>query len=203
MLNSEYLVALGEALSFVTKDSAAAVRAIDERFDSVSSLLATDVDVLSEIPELGECGAYFLRTAFAIAARRITDNFKFGRVHTEEEIVNYFKALYLPIADEAVYCMLLDGADKVISCEFISEGTVNTTDVLPRKMLELAIKKRASGIIIAHNHPAGVSEASTADVAATERISSLFISAGKRVICHYVIAGDSYSKIDCRPRSLV
>lgn len=199
MINADYLEALREALSFVTKDADRAVDAIKERFDSLHTLLATDIELLSEIPELGERGAYFLRVAFALASRRITDNFKFGRAHTEEEILNYFKALYLPIADETVYCMLFDESGRVISCEFISEGTVSSTDVLPRKMLQLAVKKRAASIIIAHNHPAGVSDASIEDVSATERVGRLFLASGKRVRCHYVIAGDKHTKIDCHP----
>lgn len=200
MLNSGFVSALRESLAFVVSDPDAAIKAITDRYSSARTLLAADFEMLSDIPELGEQGAYFIRVAFALAARRVTDGFRFGRAHTEEEILDYFKALFLTETDEAVYCMFFDEAERPIACEFINEGTVSTASVLPRKILEVAIKKRAAGIIIAHNHPAGVADTSIEDITATERISSIFRSSGKRVICHYVISGDQHSKIDCQRR---
>lgn len=197
MLNSDFLSALRDSISFAVSDADAAVNSINERFDSAATLLAADFEMLASIPELGEQGACFMRLAVSIAARRISDGFKFARVHTEDEIVEYFKALFLTETSEVVYCMLFDGAGKAIACEFISEGTVTTTEILPRKMLEIAIKRHASSIIVAHNHPGGKPVASVDDIVATEKISSLFSHSGKRLLCHYVIAGAEYSKIDC------
>ena len=197
MINSELSAALRASLSFAVPDPDAAINAINERFDSVYSLLAADFDVLADMPELGESGAYFVRVAFSIASRRVSDTFRFGRVHTEDEILDYFKAICLTETREVVYCMFFDGSGKALSCEFINEGTVGMASVLPRRMLEMAIKKRAASIIIAHNHPAGSSDPSVEDVAATGKIAGLFLSSGKKLLCHYVIAGMEHTKIDC------
>ena len=136
MLNSEFLSALRDSLLFVVSDADAAVNSINEQFDSAATLLAADFEMLASIPELGEQGACFMRLAVSIAARRASDGFKFGRAHTEEEIVEYFKAIFLTETSEVVYCLFFDEAGRAISCEFINEGTVTATEILPRKMLE-------------------------------------------------------------------
>ena len=92
--------------------------------------------------------------------------------------------------------LVLDGAGKLLSLEFIGDGTVNSSGVLPRKMLEILLSdKRSKRAILAHNHPGGFAKASVEDLDVTEKVSSLFRSADRELVCHYVIAGDSHYKI--------
>ena len=59
------------------------------------------------------------------------------------------------------------------------------------------IKKNCRDAILAHNHPGGIAKPSTEDVDTTVRVDSLFKSADHRLICHYIIAGNEYCKIEC------
>ena len=166
------------------------------RYGSLTRLAMADEFELSSIESVGKDGAYLLRLVFALSVRARTDGFKLCRKHTEEEIVDYFRALFLDLSNETVDCMLLDRDDKVVAVEYIGEGTVNSTDVIPRKMLEAAIKKNARKIIIAHNHPAGNPSPSVADIDSTSKIASLLSAAGREVLCHYIVSGDVVEKIE-------
>ena len=75
------------------------------------------------------------------------------------------------------------------------EGTVNFLAVSPRKVLELAIKKKAAAVIIAHNHPRGIAKPSCEDIEATRIIANLFETTGRRILAHYVFAGDLHEVI--------
>lgn len=129
----------------------------------------------------------FFRLLGALASRRVTDRLRFGRSYGDEQIEEYFKALYIGHSAETVYMMLLDKSGRVTSVEYMSEGTVNRSDLYPRMLLERAVKCRASSAIIAHNHPRGKAEASQMDIYTTDRLGRIFRSAGIRLLRHYIV----------------
>ena len=104
-------------------------------------------------------------------------------------MMEYFKALYLGYSVETVYAVLLDKKDRYIATELISEGTVNTANVLPRRILEAAVMHKSNTVIISHNHPLGVPEPSNDDFVMTEAIFTALDNASVRLRAHYVIAG--------------
>ncbi len=151
--------------------------------------------------DFGEKCAFYLKLAGAAAARRKTDAFAFGSYRTEGEIVNYFKALFIGEPIEKLYVMSFDEKGRPTACDLVSEGTVNETNVLPRKILEIAIKRRAARIALAHNHPRGSTSPSREDSVFTERIGALMKEARIEMSEHYVIAGNrckiSFKSKDC------
>ena len=94
--------------------------------------------------------------------------------------------------DEVVYLVCQDVQGRVLSCDKISEGVVNATDVRLRKIMERVVETRADGIIIAHNHPNGVALPSDADAVTTRQIKQMLKSIGVRLRDHIVVAGDDF-----------
>ena len=184
-------------LSFQVKEPQNAAAEIQKHYPDVYSLAAADVDELSQLPNVGERGAHLLRLVMSLRSRAGVDSFKLGRRHTEKEIVDFLKSLFFSLTNETVYLLLIDDKGRVNSCEFVCEGTVNASSIMPRKLLELMIKKNCRDAILAHNHPGGIAKPSTEDVDTTVRVDSLFKSADHRLIYHYIIAGNEYCKIEC------
>ncbi len=149
--------------------------------DGLSSNIATLISILG-----------------SIASRRCTDALKLGKAHTDEQIAKYFEALFVAHGAETVYMMLLDDSERVISVEYMGEGTVNHSDLYPRMLIERAVRHRASGAIIAHNHPRGKAEASQMDIYTTDRLGAIFESAGIKLLCHYVVSENGI--ISIKPR---
>lgn len=187
---------IAKILSFEVKEPEIAAREIAERYQSIYSLSAADTDELAKLPHLGAKGAHLLHLVMSLRSRAGTDSFKLGRKHTEEEIVEFLKSLFFSLSNETVYLLLLDDKERVSSCEFICEGTVNATNILPRKLLEVMIKKNSRAAILAHNHPYGMAKPSAEDVDTTVRIASLLESAERRLVDHYIVAGNEYCKVD-------
>ena len=132
----------------------------------------------------------------SLRSRAGADSFKLGRKHTDGEIVSLFKSLFFSLPNETVYLLLLDEKGRVRSCEFVCEGTVNASSILPRKLLELMIKKNCRDAILAHNHPYGYARPSAEDVDTTARIASLLKSADRRLLAHYIIADNEYCTVE-------
>ena len=196
MMDVKTIERIAKILSFEVKEPEIAAKEIAERYPDIYSLAIADYDELSRLEHVGQKGAHLLRLVMSLKSRAGADSFKLGRKHTEEEIVAFLKSLFFSLSNETVYLLLLDDKGRVKSCEFVCEGTVNATSILPRKLLELMIKKNCRNAILAHNHPYGYARPSAEDVDTTVRISSLLKSADRRLIAHYIIAGNEYCVID-------
>ena len=77
----------------------------------------------------------------------------------------------------------------MIGCQLLGEGTVNASEVMPRKAIEAAVRVSASGVAIAHNHPFGTPDPSADDLSITQSFAALFGSCEIELREHFVIAG--------------
>ena len=140
--------------------------------------------------------ALLIKLMAYLNSRRVIDSFAFGEEHDELELREYIGALFLGLSVETVYAILLDDKDRVIHTELINEGTVNTSDIVPRKILECARRKKTKKIILAHNHPKGGIEPSGDDILTTGRLTSLFSTVGVQLCAHYIVADGDVGVIE-------
>ena len=183
-----------DVLKYNGKDAAVSAERLSNNYSSFSSIAQTDYSIISEL--CGEKNAVMLRLLAALASRRIVDKFKFGISHTEEELFEYLKGIYFDIVNETVLILPLDGQKRIKAVEYIGEGTVNFSGIVPRKMLEILSKHKSQSAILVHNHPNGKAVPSLEDVETTKIVAELLRSANKELVCHYVVAGDEVCKVD-------
>jgi DNA repair protein RadC len=62
--------------------------------------------------------------------------------------------------------------------------------------LELALRARAKGVIIAHNHPDGKALASNDDVATTSRLAYVLNNSSISLLRHYVVSGRNIDVVE-------
>lgn len=87
-----------------------------------------------------------------------------------------------------VFCVLfLDSQHRVIRCEEMFRGTLDAASVYPREVVKRALHHNAAALILAHNHPSGVAEPSSADRRITERLIQALGLVDIRVLDHLVI----------------
>ena len=183
---------LENLLSPIDKNARKTALKLTQKFGDIYNLaIATDDAILTEIDGKTSTLVY-IRLAIILAARRIVDGFKLGKRHTREEISEYFKALFINCSIETLYVMATDKDGKVIAVDYAGEGTVSLSGLLPRKLLDIATRRGAKGIIIAHNHPRGYAEPSDDDIRSTAHLRDVLSSVGVMLIDHYIIAGPEY-----------
>ena len=99
-----------------------------------------------------------------------------------------------------VMCLNIKGG--VIAIQDISVGSSSASVVEPRSVFAPAILHNAASIIVAHNHPSGVSTPSKDDINTTRRL----VEAGKilniPVLDHIIIGIDTELKSSTSIRSL-
>jgi DNA repair protein RadC len=74
------------------------------------------------------------------------------------------------LKDERFCVIYLDAQNRIRDIATVHEGIVNQAVVYPRKVLENALKQKASAIILVHNHPSGQVKPSDADIRLTKTI---------------------------------
>ena len=184
------------AFSIGEEKSRDSVERLLNRYGSVATIFSESEEEICRIGGVNMNTALLIKLIAYVNARKVTDKFEFGKIHTELEMREFIAALFLGLSVESVYAILLDKEGRTVSCEHISDGTVNTSDVIPRKILELAKKKKATQVIIAHNHPKGTATPSKDDIMTTGRLMNLFVSVGIRLRAHYVAADGDIGRIE-------
>ena len=96
---------------------------------------------------------------------------------------------------EYFVCLTLDGANRLIAKRIITIGTLTASLVHPREVFADAITDRAASIIVAHNHPSGSLNPSTADLEVTARLRKSSEILGIALLWHIIITSDRFTNI--------
>lgn len=91
--------------------------------------------------------------------------------------------------------MMMDSTLRVIDAKLIAAGSIDEVQPTIKRVLELAILKRASAVALAHNHPNGGIEASSKDVEFTTLLKRELDIIGVRLVEHVIVDGRSYNAI--------
>lgn len=92
--------------------------------------------------------------------------------------------------NETFAALYLDNQNRVIAYEELFFGTINSASVHSRPIIERVLQLNAAALILAHNHPSGVSNASEQDLVVTARIQKALELVDARLLDHLVI-GDN------------
>jgi len=93
---------------------------------------------------------------------------------------------------EHLWIMLLDNASNIKSIELISIGTIKEVQANPMEIYSIALHKRATNIILAHNHPSGELLPSIHDINTTDQIIQVGKMHGIQVLDNLIINKETY-----------
>lgn len=169
------------------KNAESTAVALLSNYLTIENVFTASVGELSAI--CGEKCAFYLKLLAYIISRREMDKFELGKKHSKAEIADYLKALFLGESVEKTYLICFDNEGRITSVNMLSEGTVNSSEILPRKAMEFAINHSARSVALAHNHPFGTTRASADDLNLTKHFASLFATCDIVLCDHYIVSG--------------
>lgn len=174
------------------KDSSQIARRITEEHGDINRIMHTDAHILEKA---SAPASDVIRLCAALTSRRVTDRYRFGKRYTDEELREYICALFLGVCVETVYVLLIDEGGRLAACECMGEGTVNSSEILPRRICDISVRRGCRRVIVAHNHPRGSAAPSTNDMVTTTALSRALQSVGIELVSNYVVSGFEIS--DC------
>ena len=164
-----------------------------DAFGSLSGVFDATPEELMKVSGVGESTAILISMIPQMARKYLED--KADAVNVVGgcgDIGAYLLPKFVGRTNEALIMVSIDNKNKVISCSVVAEGTVDSAKVSRRKVMEEAMKVKATRVILAHNHPRGVAVPSAEDVAMTREIGRLFAQVGIELVDHIIIADDDY-----------
>ncbi|OCG15210.1 hypothetical protein A9G24_05870 [Gilliamella sp. App6-5] len=112
---------------------------------------------------------------------------------TSPTLTYHYLASRLANKDQEVFMVIfLDNQNYVIYSEEMFIGTYNCVEVHPREIARRALQHNAAALILAHNHPSGMSEPSQADRILTQKIEQVCNLIDIRIVDHIVIGKGEY-----------
>ena len=69
---------------------------------------------------------------------------------------------------------------------------MNTVSISTRRIIELALKYNAVGVVLAHNHPGGIALPSNDDISTTFMIRDALRTINVKLLDHIVVADGDY-----------
>ncbi len=139
-----------------------------ERFGGLSPLARASFEELQQLRGIGKARAAAIRSAFLLA-QRLSEEARPEPplLDTPERVADLLRdsCRLCPVEQLQVVC--LNTRRRLIATEVISQGTLDTILVHAREVFAAAIARRASAIILVHNHPSGDPTPSEADIKVT------------------------------------
>jgi DNA repair protein RadC len=138
------------------KDVKIQAKKLLEKFGSFRGVLEAPTDELRSIPGIGEVAAIAIRFVREAASRYLEQKISTGLpLGQKEALFDYCRAAVGWEPNEVFRVIYLDKRFRLIETEILAEGTIDRAPVYPRKVMESALRKKASWLVFVHNHPDG------------------------------------------------
>ena len=187
-----------ELLAIILRTGAASFSATNlagnllQRFGGLRGLLLAEREALEQQHGLGPVKSAQLLAVLELSRRYLREVMVRSNPHESPDATEqYLKSTLRDSPNEVFVCLFLDTRHRVIAFEELFHGTIDGATVYPRVVAEKALKHRAAALIVAHNHPSGVSEPSLADQAITRRLKDALALLDIRLLDHFVIGEGS------------
>ncbi len=175
------------------KDTKPAAKALLAKFGSFPQVMDATVEELKKVEGIGENAALFLKL--------VAETGRYYLVKKESDVkildsAEGFGRFLVPrfhnLRNETVMLLCLDGKGKLLCCQEVGQGSVNSAAISTRRIVEVALGVNASIVVLAHNHPAGIAVPSQEDVATTIRVEQALAAVDIILADHIVVADDDF-----------
>ncbi|MEX8191597.1 RadC family protein [Comamonas guangdongensis] len=155
----------------------------------LAGLLAAGGKELASIKGLGPAKRAELMAVLELARRATAQQLREREVFSSPEAVKHYLQLHLAAKSHEVFAVLfLDGQHRLLALEEMFRGTLTQTSVYPREVALRALHHQAGAVILAHNHPSGSVQPSSADRSLTATLKSALALLDVRVLDHIIVA---------------
>lgn len=161
---------------------------------TISGLSEMNIDKLCKISGIGPGKAVTIAAALELGRRASMEST--GRLDktfcSPQNVFRHMNPVMRNLDHEECWILLLNKANRLIAKERMSSGSLDCTVIDNRSIIRKAIDKKASSVILVHNHPSGTALPSNADITQTQSLSKALKICGLSLLDHVVIAKDSF-----------
>ena len=174
------------------KDTNELGHALIKRFGSLANVLETPAEELAKLPGMGINAATFLTLIAQLERYYLMHKNDEKILASLDDCGKYLANCFRNQRNETVMLLCLDAKCKVISCNEVGQGSVNSAAVPIRRVVEMALGVNASSAILAHNHPSALAIPSGEDIQTTRRLALALDAVEIQLVDHIIVADSDY-----------
>ena len=174
------------------KDTNPLAHKLIDRFVTLAGVCDAPIDELMEDFGLTENTAVLLKLLPEMARLYNESKLLNDNAIDLDTIGDLIKSKFIGRTEEVVVLLLGDAKGKIIFFDVVAKGSVNSSDMPIRKIVDLAIRHNARLAFIAHNHPSGNALPSKNDLATTDALKFTLNTVGVRLFDHFIVTDDDY-----------
>ncbi len=157
-------------------------------FSSLRNLFNASLDDFCSAKGIGPAKYVQLQAVLEMSKRHLSETLaKKDVISSPDETRQYLKQQLRDRPYEVFAALFLDNRHQIIKFEELFRGTIDGASVYPREVVKKALQHNAAALIIAHNHPSGVAEPSSADEHITLRLKDALGLVDIRLLDHFII----------------
>lgn len=161
------------------------------RFGSLRGVFDADLIELCKVEGVGEHTALLLKLVPELTRRYFDEeSSSITQLISTEDLRRYILPKFIGARNEMLLIVFLGNKNQVLTGEFLQEGSINTVGVNLRQIVERIMALRATGVVMAHNHPGGFAIPSSEDISVTRMLKSVLDPLGIKLLDHIVVADD-------------
>jgi DNA repair protein RadC len=158
----------------------------------LSVLAEASLEQLSSVSGIGQAKAAQLKASFELARRALSEEMAERDNFSSPGKVRDWLRLKLANNQHEVFMALwLDAQNHLLQADLLFTGTLTQTSVYPREVVKTALARNAAAVILAHNHPSGISEPSQADELLTTNLKAALNMVDVKLLDHFIVAGNA------------
>jgi DNA repair protein RadC len=182
-------------LTFVARqqDMKPVAKALVDRFGSFKDILDAPVEELQTVEGIGPAAVTLIHLVKQDAARYLqqTSCLRSG-LDSLDSLIQHCIVKLGAEPNERFRVICLDSNFAIITERDVAEGTVNQATVYPRKVMEEALRAKASTLVFVHNHPDGNVTPSEFDKTLTRNLVLAAKTMGISVYDHIIVSRDTH-----------
>ena len=163
------------------------------KFGGLNGLMSTTSEDLLGVKGIGKAKVAQIQAAMEIVKRQLRQPLeKTNIIENPRDLFEYLKVSMSNLSREEFRVLHLNRSKHLIAEEVLFRGTVDESSVYTREVIESALRKKASALIFAHNHPTGPAEASQEDVELTRALVNACRAVDIPVLDHVIVGNDGF-----------
>ena len=187
-LSDAELLAIFLRIGMKGKSALDLARHLLNHYGSIRALLKTDPEDFCKQPGMGLAKYAQLQASLELANRCLGETLhNTDLLNSREKTEHYLIHKLRDRSQEVFACLFLNSQNELITYKELSLGTVSSSVVYPREVVQEALRHKAVSVIFAHNHPSGNTNPSQADKSITKRLQEALATVDVRVLDHLII----------------
>jgi DNA repair protein RadC len=163
------------------------------KFKNLRGVLEAAPDELQEIKGVGPHNVFGIKFVQAVATEFLKEKSLERPVcNSSQEIYDYFYLAMRDLRKEMIKAVYLNSQNQILEIRDFSQGTVDSSFVYPREIIEGAIRYHAVSMVMVHNHPSGNPEPSESDKQLTRDMVMAGMMMQIKLLDHIIIGDNRY-----------